>query len=455
MERINKLGKILRDTSLNAFLGWAMVALLFLLGIVNFMDGRFAWSVLSFSVMFIITAPALLLRKISIMPSWYFIILAIMPIVGSTTAYHFFFTSIPVYFSVATIALLLVAEISWFTSVRMHYKFAILLVVATTLAMSGLWHLLHWLLDINLGTTFLLDGRSQDAINAAVMHEFMYATVVGIVAGIIFGLYFRSAGSARNVKLPPQGSLKTPEYPVHQPPAPIRRLLGISGDKQKIATRIMQAGLFILLIVAIFIGDLPTALNAIAGLAITFAPNFITRKYNIPLDPGLTLWITLAIFMDALGTFAFYENVARWDNITHALSASVITAAGYALIRAIDIYSDKIYIPPKVLFLFILLFVLATGVLWEIMEFLTDELADELGYNAVLVQHGINDTMIDLLFNLLGAILAATWGAAYLSDISYRLARKFEEISAKNNSIKESEEHLQVNIFADNLNDRE
>jgi hypothetical protein len=455
MERINKLGKILRDTSLNAFLGWAMVLLLFLLGIVNFMDGRFTWSVLSFSVIFIITAPALLLRKISIMPSWYFIILAIMPIVGSTTAYHFFFTSIPVYFSVATIALLLVAEISWFTSVRMHYKFAIILVVATTLAMSGLWHLLHWLLDVNFGTTFLLDGRSQEAINAAVMYEFMYATVAGIIAGIIFGLYFRSARAAGNVKLPPQGSLKTPEYPVRQPPAPIRRLLGISGDKQKLATWIMQAGLFILLIVAIFTGDLPTALNAIAGLAVTFAPYFITRKYSIPLDPGLTLWITLAIFMDALGTFAFYENVARWDNITHALSASVITAAGYALIRAIDIYTDEIYIPPKVLFLFILLFVLATGVLWEIMEFLTDELAGELGYKAVLVQHGINDTMIDMSFNLLGAILAATWGAAYLSDISYRLARKFEEISAKRNVGVVSEEHRQPDMHVDSLEGKE
>jgi hypothetical protein len=39
--------------------------------------------------------------------------------------------------------------------------------------------------------------------------------------------------------------------------------------------------------------------------------------------------------------------------------------------------------------------------------------------------------MVDLLFDLLGALFAATWGTAYLSDISYRLADKFEEISAK------------------------
>jgi len=138
MERINKLSKLLKDTSINALIGWILVLLLFLTGIVNLMNGRFTWSILSFSVILIITSPALLLRKASIMPSWYLIILAIMPLVGSTTAYHLFFTSIPVYLSVATIALLLVAEMSWFTSVRMHYKFAILLVAAITLSMSGL-----------------------------------------------------------------------------------------------------------------------------------------------------------------------------------------------------------------------------------------------------------------------------------------------------------------------------
>ncbi|WP_407355173.1 hypothetical protein [Methanolobus sp. WCC5] len=433
MVQIDRLSKLLRNTPVNAFAGWAMVVLLSLLGIINLMNGRLTWFALIVLVICIIIAPALLLRKFSVMPSWYFVVLAIIPILGSTTAYYFFLTAIPVYFSVATIALLLAAEISWFTSVRMHYKFAIVLVVVTTLAMSGLWHLLQWSLDINLGTTFLLDGRSSDEINAHVMYRFIYATLTGIAAGLFFGWYFRNVGPDMGIELPPRGSLRTPEYTISRPPAPIRRLLGISDRKQKIATRVMQTGLFILLLMAVFLKDIPTAVNAVAGLAVTFVPAFIKLKYNIALDPGLTLWVTLAIFLDALGTFAFYDNVARWDNITHALSASVVAAAGYVLIRAIDIYTDEIYIPPKVLFLFIMLFVLATGVVWEILEFLTDEMAAELGYKAILAQHGIHDTMIDLVFNLLGAILVATWGTAYLSDISYRLADKFGERAAKKN----------------------
>jgi hypothetical protein len=162
--------------------------------------------------------------------------------------------------------------------------------------------------------------------------------------------------------------------------------------------------------------------------------------------------------MDALGTFAFYDNVARWDNLTHTLSASVIAAAGYVLIRAIDIHTEEIYIPPRVMFILILLFVLATGVLWEILEFLTDELTAEFGYKAVLAQHGINDTMRDLSFNLLGAVFTATWGTAYLSDISYRLADRFGETSSRGDASDISEvieEQRQPEVFLGDLKDKE
>ncbi|WP_342303747.1 hypothetical protein [Methanolobus sp. ZRKC5] len=433
MEPIDKLSKLLKNTALNALAGWSMVLLLSLLCIGNFIYGRFMWTILIAFVICIIIAPAIIMRKLSIMPSWYFIVLAIIPIVGSTTAYYFFSTSIPFYLSVATIALLLAAEINWFTAVKMNYKFAILLVLIVTLAMSGLWHLIQWLLDMNLGTSYILNNQTSDAINSAMMHEFIYAAIAGIVAGLIFGWYFRPGGSIGNVEIPIQMSEEASNYITSRPPAPIRKLLGISSNKQKLAAKIMQICLFILLIAGILLKDLSTTINAAAGLTLTFVPYFITRKYDIPHDTGLTLWITFAVFLHLLGTFAFYDNILRWDNMTHALSACVVAAAGYTLIRAIDIYVDEIYIPPKVLFLFILLFILATGVLWEILEFLSDELTSGLGYEAILAQHGIHDTMIDLMFDLLGAILAATWGTAYLSDISYRLADKFEEIGIKKN----------------------
>lgn len=431
MVQLDRLSKLLKNTALNAFAGWTMVLLLSMLGVGNFIYGRFAWTILITFVISIIIAPAIRMRKFSVMPSWYFILLAIIPIIGSSTAWYFFSTSIPFYVSVATIALLLAAEIHWFSSVKMNYKFAILLVIVTTLAISGLWHLVEWLLDVYFGTTYLLNGQTPDMINDIVMHEFIYATIAGIAAGAFFGWYFRTASDINLIAVPTHVTVETEDYVTHIPPAPIRRLLGISDEKQKLATVIMQAGLVAMLVFGIFRKDLSTTVNATTGLILTFIPNIITRKYNIRHDTGLVLWLTLAIFLHTAGTFAFYDYIDKWDHVTHALSASVVAAAGYTLIRAIDIYVDEIYIPPRMLFLFILLFVLAMGVIWEIIEFLSDEFTSLMGYAAILAQHGIGDTMVDLMFDLFGAVIAATWGTAYLSAISYRLADKFDELSVR------------------------
>jgi hypothetical protein len=431
----DKLSSLLLTTCKNAILSWTILFVLTVLTLINFMNGRYTWGILCAFTAGIILLPALFLKNLSVMPPWYLLILVALPMLINATAYHIFFNSVPYYVSVATIALLVAAEVNWFTSVKMDHRFAIVFVFITTLAISGLWHLIQWILDINIGTSFILDGRSQETLNTEVMYEFMYATVVGIVAGFIFGWYlkYKEKSIQSDIFLPSINKQETSEYISSRPPAPIRKLLKISPKKQELATRIMQACLLIMMFAGIYLKDTHIVLNGIIALGITFLPNIITHKYYISLDPSLTLWITLAVFLDALGTFAFYDTISRWDNLTHALSASVIAAAGYVVLRAIDIYTDELYIPHKFMFVFIILFVLAAGVIWEILEFITDEMVAKFEMNAFLTQHGINDTMQDLFFDLLGAIIVAAWGTAYLSDISYRLARRIEVFSASKN----------------------
>lgn len=401
----------------------------------KFFNGRYAWTILIISVVIIIILPGLFFCKPSVMPSWFLLLLVLIPIIGSTTAYHFFLTGIPVYISVATISLLIVAEINWFTSVRMNPKFAILLVIITTLAVTGMWYFLRWMLDITIGTTFLLDGRPVDVINAAVMYEFIYALIAGIIAGILFGWYFKSMvkKGPSSVMFPDRDMDVYQEYTYSKPPKVIRKLLGLSIQKQKMITRLLQACLVILFIIGVISRDLHILLNAVLALFITFLPALMKHRYNLHLDPSLTLWITLAVFLDALGTFGLYEAIARWDHLTHAVSSSIIAAAGYVIVRAIDIYNPEIHIPPRMMFVFILLFILSAGVIWEILEFITDELALMIGIDAVLVQYGIHDTMGDMLFNLIGAIIVAFWGTFYLNDISYRIAEIFEQRSDNKN----------------------
>jgi hypothetical protein len=73
---------------------------------------------------------------------------------------------------------------------------------------------------------------------------------------------------------------------------------------------------------------------------------------------------------------------------------------------------------------FILLFVLAFGVFWEVVEFGLTVAADRLGTGSLLVQYGLEDTMLDLLFDTLGGLVVAAWGTAHLTDVVGALSER-------------------------------
>jgi uncharacterized membrane protein YjdF len=114
---------------------------------------------------------------------------------------------------------------------------------------------------------------------------------------------------------------------------------------------------------------------------------------------------------------SFYRSVWWWDHLTHALSASIVAAVGYTTARALDEHSDAIHLPARFTFVFVLLFVLAFGVFWEVIEFLVSLLAAAAGADSVLTQYGLEDTLLDLVFNTAGAVVVALWGTAHLSDV--------------------------------------
>jgi uncharacterized membrane protein YjdF len=121
-----------------------------------------------------------------------------------------------------------------------------------------------------------------------------------------------------------------------------------------------------------------------------------------------------------------YGQIWWFDHVTHALSASVVAAVGYATARALDVHSDEIHLPRRFMFVYILLFVLAFGVVWEVIEFSLGELARYQGNRAILTQSGLEDSMMDLVFDTFGAIIVATWGTAHLTDVSTYIADHLE-----------------------------
>jgi hypothetical protein len=194
----------------------------------------------------------------------------------------------------------------------------------------------------------------------------------------------------------------------------------------------MEVTLVGLLFIGIERGSVGVVVNTGVALAVTRLPSILERDYGIPMDPRITLWITSAAFLHALGTVGIpgitgnlYRQFGWWDHMTHALSASVVAAAGYATVRAIDEHSENVYLPPRFVSVIILLFVLAFGVLWELLEFAIGLAAAAFGTSSVLTQYGVYDTLWDLVYNSIGGLLVAIWGGIYLTDLSKALGERF------------------------------
>ncbi|WP_135534331.1 hypothetical protein [Halostella pelagica] len=204
----------------------------------------------------------------------------------------------------------------------------------------------------------------------------------------------------------------------------LRDRVGISENRQAQITYVMEIGLVVLFFLGMERGSVGVMVNCAVGLVVIQLPPLLERDYDVPMDPALTLWITSAAFLHALGTVGipgtgatFYRSLGWWDHMTHALSSSLVAGVGYATVRAVEEHSDDIYLPDRFIFVFILMFVMAFGVFWEVVEFVIAEVADITGGPRVLTQYSLEDTMKDLLFNLIGGVIVAIWGTAYLTDI--------------------------------------
>lgn len=196
----------------------------------------------------------------------------------------------------------------------------------------------------------------------------------------------------------------------------------VPENRKRQATRLLQAVLVGMIVFGVVVFDVGLILNAGIGLAVTFLPALLRRDYSVPMDPMLTLGIALAVLFHAAGTLGPYRQWGWYDQVAHFVSATVVAAVGYATARAVVLHEEEAHVPEPYMFVFVLIFVLAFGVAWEIMEFAIQGLAATFGLSPPLVQFGIDDIVLDLVANAIGGLAVAIWGTARLSGFARSLA---------------------------------
>lgn len=154
-------------------------------------------------------------------------------------------------------------------------------------------------------------------------------------------------------------------------------------------------------------------MSSIAIYLVTYLPN-ILKKNDMEISPTL-YWIILLSILFSMGggfIFRFYIIFNYYDTIIHFLNGGIIVVIAFAVIKYF-VKDSNDHIP--VIIVVAVLVSLSLGTLWEIFEFTVDNIfvgSNMQRYQDVqtnipfIGQDALKDTMIDLIVDTLGAILA-------------------------------------------------
>lgn len=176
------LVQLFRSGRANAVLSWVLVGVLVLVLVESTLDFDLQWIAFVAAAGTIVLIPPVAYREWQVMLPWELLVLALLPILvrGLFGGQVGIFSS---YVAVAGLALLITVELHTFTALEVTHWFAVVLVTLTTMASVAAWSIVRWNFDRYAGTTYL-------STNEALMVEFLWVTLAGIAAGVLFDAYF-------------------------------------------------------------------------------------------------------------------------------------------------------------------------------------------------------------------------------------------------------------------------
>lgn len=147
--------------------------------------------------------------------------------------------------------------------------------------------------------------------------------------------------------------------------------------------------------------------NALLSLVGTAVPVAIERQYGVEFRPWQRVYVETAMFTHAVGMLGLYDGTEWWDHLTHTHSATLTGGLVHAIARR------RGHDPH----LLVALGVAGGGVIWELVEYLVHTVANRLGVEPILVHYGKRDTLLDLAFDALGAVLVLAFGDRLLGNL--------------------------------------
>ena len=150
--------------------------------------------------------------------------------------------------------------------------------------------------------------------------------------------------------------------------------------------------------------------NAVLALVAASLPDALERQYDVDFRPWQRLYAGVAMLTHAVGMLGPYDEQGWWDHVTHTFSATLLGGVVYVVAHRRD--RDP---RPRVLAA-----IGVGGLVWELLEYAVHAISDRLGVESILVPYSTRDTLLDLVFNLVGAALVLAFGDRLLRNFTRR-----------------------------------
>ena len=167
------------------------------------------------------------------------------------------------------------------------------------------------------------------------------------------------------------------------------------------------------ILIALSLGEYSQVFTGVIGLFLTMVPAIATRKWSITLPWQINLLIAFLLYLHVAGEIqGFYlMYYPYYDKIAHLIAGITVSILAFVIVLLLDRFS-RLNLSRWMIVGFIIIAAMAMEGFWEIYEWLFDTF---LGTN---LQHGLDDTMLDMIFVFIGSIVVALIGNRRLQKFS-------------------------------------
>lgn len=187
----------------------------------------------------------------------------------------------------------------------------------------------------------------------------------------------------------------------------------------------LRAAVLLTAIGHMLLGDVAYGAFCVAALAITMAPALLawSSQVNLPLEIEFILLWLLVTDMTLGNLLGLYVTIPWFDKVLHLGNSVLLGLVAFLAVYVLH-FTGRIRQHAVIDGLAILLVTLGLGALWEIGEYTTDVLLHRATQGSPALSP-LDDTMVDLMLDGAGGILAAVLGPLYMRR-SKRSRRRIE-----------------------------